>query len=183
MPVLRALVRLPAFAASVGAKVRDPSEDIVATYRALGARVEQPRNDNDAANSILWQTASLGSRPFSWPRPDGPPADSESWSSPSRLLASLQVHLGMSGGWWPTGRVTYRKPTSWAPRFPVRFDELVDHLSRSMLHRRATPELLDACCIATGCRLERSSPGPRRHGWQMPRLLATVLDSPAFFAR
>ncbi len=53
-----------------------------------------------------------------------------------------------------------------------------------MLHRRATPELLDACCIAMGCKPRTII--TRDHAvmrWQMPRLLATVLDSPAFFAR
>ena len=52
----------PVFAASVDAKVRDPGEDLVATYRALGVTGGAgPRNEQDAANSMLWQTSSLGS--------------------------------------------------------------------------------------------------------------------------
>ena len=41
-PVLRALVASREFQRSAGAKVRDPGEDIVASYRALGIRMDQP---------------------------------------------------------------------------------------------------------------------------------------------
>ena len=57
VPVLRALVRSSAFKGAAGRKVRDPSEDVVATYRALGARVDKPRDDSSAANVMLWQAA------------------------------------------------------------------------------------------------------------------------------
>ena len=183
-PVLRALVRHAVFAASVDAKVRDPGEDLVATYRALDVKVAEPSADQDAANSMLWQVSSLGSAPFSWPRPDGQPVDNDAWSTPSRLLASMRIHFVMSGTWWPRTGITYRKPTSWAPELPVRFDLLVDHLARVLLHRRASEALLTACCAAVGCRpgerITRDHPVMR---WRNPRLLTTVLDSPDFFAR
>ncbi len=183
-PVLQALVRSPVFAASVDAKVRDPGEDLVATYRALGVKVARPTADQDAANSMLWQVQSLGSAPFSWPRPDGQPVDNNSWSSPSRMMASLRIHFAMSGTWWPRTGITYRKATSWAPELPVRFDRLVDHLSRVLLHRRSNDALLAACCAAVGCRpgerITRDHPVMR---WMNPRLLTCVLDSPDFFSR
>ncbi|HET8959210.1 DUF1800 domain-containing protein [Nocardioides sp.] len=183
-PVLRALVASPVFAACVGAKVRDPGEDLVATYRALGVRVAEPTTEQDAANSMLWQVSSLGSAPFSWPRPDGQPADNQAWSSPSRVLASMQIHYTMSGTWWPTTGITYRRPTSWAPELPVRFDRLVDHLARVFLHRRASDALLAACCDAVGCRPgERITRDHPVMGWRNPRLLTCVLDSPDFFSR
>ena len=50
--------------------------------------------DSYAASQLLWQVAGIGVRPFDWPRPDGQPIDSESWSSPSRLVASMQVNPG-----------------------------------------------------------------------------------------
>jgi Protein of unknown function (DUF1800) len=183
-PVLRALVNSPVFAASVDAKVRDPGEDLVATYRALGVKVARPAADQDAANSMLWQVSSLGSAPFSWPRPDGQPVDNDSWSSPSRMLASMGVHYSMSGTWWPTAGITYRKPTFWAPGLPVRFDRLVDHLARVLLHRRSSDALLSACCAAVGCRPgERITRDHPVMQWLSARLLTCVLDSPYFFAR
>ena len=183
-PVLLALVGSSAFRRAAGGKVRDPSEDVVATYRALDARVHRPHADDSAANALLWQAAAIGATPFSWPRPDGPPLDSGAWSSPSRLLGSLSFHYGMSGGWWPSVDVRHREPRERVPRWGLRFDELVDHLCQELLHERSTSQLLKACCEAVDCR-----PGERidkEHAvvqWQMPRLLTTLLDSPSFFTR
>jgi Protein of unknown function (DUF1800) len=187
-PVLRALVDSRAFADSVGAKVRDPGEDLVATYRALGARLRRPPatagGEEYAANQLLWQVSGMGTKPFDWPRPDGQPIDNASWASPARMIGSMQVHLNMSGGWWPKTGAVYHPAAWWVPRFPIRFDQLVDHLSQVILHRRSTAQLLKACCQAVGIRpRERIT---RDHGlvqWNMGRLLTTLLDSPAFLTR
>jgi hypothetical protein len=187
-PVLRTLVRSSEFARSVGAKVRDPGEDLVATYRALDVRVDRPpagaAGERYAANQLLWQVASIGTKPFDWPRPDGQPVDNAAWSSPSRMLASMSVHLDLAGTWWPNRGVHYHSAGWWVPRYPIRFDLLVDHLSQRILHRRSTAQLLKACCEAVDV-------GPheritRDHGvvrWNMHRLLTTFLDSPAFLTR
>lgn len=184
-PVLRALVASPEFKAAVGAKVRDPGEDLVATYRALGIRVTKPGSSGrDAADQLLWQAGSIGTQPFDWPRPDGQPIDNDSWASPSRMLASMTVHMDLAGTWWPDEGIRYRPLDSWVPRFPIRFEDLVDHLSRRILHRRATGQLLQACCEAVD--VEPREKITRDHGlvrWNMYRLLSTFLDSPAFLTR
>ena len=67
---------------------------------------------------------------------------------------------------------------------PIRFDVLVDHLSQLILHRRSTALLLEACCQAVD--VEPRERITRDHGlvrWNMPRLLTTFLDSPAFLTR
>ncbi len=187
-PVLRALVSSREFARAAGTKVRDPGEDLVGAYRALGVRLSKPPSgpagDQHAARAILWQVAGLGVKPFDWPRPDGQPIDNESWSSPSRIIASLQVHRDLAGGWWPSKGVRYRKPAAWLPASSVRFDALVDHMARTILHRPASRRLLKACCQATGGRPQERI--TREHGlvtWNMPRLLSTLLDSPDFMTR
>ena len=91
-PVLRALVGSREFQRSAGAKVRDPGEDIVASYRALGIRMDKPASDDAGVNALLWQAGSIGIYPLAWPRPDGQPIDNLSWSSPARLMASMSVH-------------------------------------------------------------------------------------------
>ena len=183
-PMLRALVAAPEFQASGGLKIRTPSEDVVAAYRLLGVRVRPPRAEHSAANAILWQTSSVGALPQAWPRPDGLPAANQAWASPARMMSSMQVHWSLSGGWWPDVDARYRRPAAWAPRYPIRFDRLVDHLSRTLLQRPATPVLLRACCQAVDVRpRERIT---RDHGlvrWGMPRLLATFLDTPTFYLR
>jgi hypothetical protein len=187
-PVLRALVASSAFRDAVGAKVRDPGEDIVATYRALGVELDRPpegaARDDYAVTAMLWQVGNLGTSPFAWPRPDGQPIDNESWASPSRLVASMDVHYAMSGGWWPSVGITYREPADWLPAPSTRFDRLVDHLSQQLLGRRSTAVLLQACCEATGVAATEQIDAD--HGlvrWEFYRLLSTFLDSPAHLTR
>jgi uncharacterized protein (DUF1800 family) len=184
VPVLQALVGSREFARSAGKKVRDPGEDIVASYRVLDIRLDKPASDDAGVNAMLWQVGSIGAYPLGWPRPDGQPIDNISWSSPARLMASMSIHLTLSGGWWPTVGTHYRRPRQWLPGSRVRFDRFVDHLSRELLHRRADDRLLKACCDATGCRPHEQI--DKEHGliqWGMPRLLTTFLDSPDFFSR
>ncbi len=186
-PVLRALVRSSEFARAVGAKVRDPGEDVVATYRALDVRIARPPAGDSgayAANQILWQADTIGTKPFDWPRPDGQPIDNDAWASPSRMLASMSVHVDLAGTWWPSAGATYHSTAWWVPGYPIRFDLLVDHLSQRILHRRSTAQLLQACCEAVD--VEPHERITRDHGlvrWNWYRLLTTFLDSPAFLTR
>ena len=78
----------------------------------------------------------------------------------------------------------YVEPKERLPEKVIRFDELVDHLSRTLLHQPSTGTLLKACCEAIGCRPKEKV--DKEHAvvlWQMPRLLTTILDSPDFFTR
>jgi hypothetical protein len=184
IPVLRALVDSREFERSAGAKVRDPGEDIVATYRVLDIRMDRPKDDESGVNALLWQAGSVGIYPLAWPRPDGQPIDNDSWSAPGRLMASMNVHYTLSYGWWPTKGVHYREPKDRLPKVRVRFADLVDHLSRELLHARASDRMLKACCQATGCKpREVIDPEHALVQWGMGRLLTTFLDSPEFLSR
>ena len=180
VPVLRALVASKEFRSSAGKKLRDPSEDVVATYRALGVDVGRPSQDDSGANAMLWQASGLGLSPHAWPRPDGTPVTDAVWASPSRALGSMSMHWSMAGGWWPTTDLRYRKPAAWVPaKKPVRFEDLLDDVCRDLLHRRATRSMVETASLATGCR--RREKIDREHDlyrWGFPRLLAAVLDSP-----
>lgn len=187
VPVLRALVSSTAFAAAAGAKVRDPGEDVVATYRALQIRVQAPatprRNDSGEAG-LVWQSARIGLAPYGWPRPDGAPGDNRSWSSASRLIASLELHRNLCGGWWPSSGITYRAPVDWLPAPSVRFDVFVEHLAQTLLHQSTPPGLLQACCQAvdvTPATVITASHGVLR--WHLAKVLTTILDSPHHLKR
>ena len=184
VPVLRALVASKEFRASAGRKLRDPSEDVVATYRALGVGLDRPSGEDSGAHAIVWQASTLGLSPHAWPRPDGTPVNDDVWASPARALGSISMHWSMAGGWWPTADVHYPKPTRWVPaKKSVKFADLVDEVSRDLLHRPATKRLLETACLATGCRAKERI--DRDHGlfqWGFPRLLAAVLDSPDHLA-
>ena len=175
-------MRSDEFWASAGKKVRTPVDDLVHTYRVLGAQVQKPVDLDSGAHVLSWQ---LGSTLVAqWPTPAGPPERAEDWASPSRMLNSFEMHWNVAGGWWPRAQVTHRAAASWLPRTSIRFDYFVDHLSRVVLGRRSTSRLLKACCEGTGV-----GPGEvitREHGivrWMMPRLLGVLLDSPAHMTR
>jgi uncharacterized protein (DUF1800 family) len=181
---LTALANHPEFLASEGAKVRTPYADLVTTTRILGIDVKAPTTSNSWANaaSYVHGAAQL----FSWPRPDGPPIDSASWSSASRLFASYSMHADLSGGWWPTQDATYRAPASWLPVPQVRFDRYVDHLSRLWLGRAADTRLLNAARTAVTRpeawgTVTNASLVDKNHmvaGWAFPRLAWALLDNP-----
>ena len=63
--------------------------------------MNRPVDAQSTANTLLYQTSSIGQAPFDWARPDGQPETGAAWSSASRLLASFETHYAMSGGWWP----------------------------------------------------------------------------------
>lgn len=188
VPVLRALVADPEFRGSVGRKVRTPSDDVVATYRALRVTIRRPTRDDSAANAILWQCNDLGTYPFGWPRPDGMPDRAEAWASTSRWLASLRMHQNLAGGWWPKVDARHRPYVAWIPkkrrRKGIRFARLVRRMSRQLHGRPPTKQMITAACQATGCkrrtRITRNHPLAR---WQMPQLLAVLLDSPRHMTR
>ncbi len=184
VPVLRALVDSPEFAASAGMKVRNPAEDLVNTYRVTRARIARPTQQTSAANAVLWQARQMGLMPLAWPRPDGAPIVNDAWCNPARMLASYRIHHVVGGGYYPDVDITYRRQRAWLPRLPATYAEVVDHLAHQLLHRDATPALVRACCQVMGTtpseRVTRDHPLLR---YGMPRVLLTVLDSPDHFLR
>ena len=183
-PVLRALVASKEFRTSAGDKLRDPGEDVVATWRALQVKARKPVSQESGAESILWQTSDLGGRPFSWPRPDGAPITNAAWASTGRMTGSWRMHYAMAGGWWPRNELAYKSPKSWLPEKRLRFEDLVEHLSQELLSRPATKQLTEACCQALA--LKPGTKIDKDHSvvqWQMPLLLTTLLDSPAHMTR
>lgn len=189
VPVLRALAASPEFRSSSvwGTKVRTPSEDVIATWRALVVSINSTKataTSQAAVDDVLWQTQSLGLRPFGWQPPDGRPDNAAAWSSTSRFLNGLSVHYSMAGASWPKVGIAYRKPASWLPASRLRFDELVDHLARTLHGRPSTAVLLRAACEATG--LAPATRIDAQHSlvrWEMARLLTVFLDCPNHMSR
>ncbi len=181
---LRALVEHPEFASSQRTKVRNPIEDFVATVRVLDVKAKKPTPSGwPFASAQIWMCQDQ--YPFQWPRPDGIPQTNAAWSSASQVLGSLDLHYSMSGGWiGDEGSVSYRSYRSWLPAERIRFDSLVDHLSRVLLARPSSERLLKAACQATGVHARESI--TEDHAvvrWLMPRLLTAILDTPAHMSR
>jgi hypothetical protein len=183
-PVLRALVDSAEFRSSVGDKIRDPENDLVATYRLMRVTVARPPDQDHAAHQLVWQASSMGMMPMSWPAPNGQPIVGAAWASPSRVMGSMSTHYGMAGGWWPSRGIHYRQPTSWLPAPAIRFDHLVDHLAQQILQRPASDTLQQACreAVAVGAHVQVTKDHPVMK-WLFPRLLTTFFDSPDFLRR
>lgn len=187
-PLLLHLVETDEFQRSEGGKVRDPAQDLVATYRVLGPRFVRPPDGPDgrrfAANMLNYQSSTLGAAPGSWPQPDGQPLDNQSWASPARMVASLRMHWYVSAGYFPRQGITYRRPADWLPGPRLPFDDLVDHLSQQLLGRSASRQLVSAastaCQVGSRDTITRKHPLVRHH---MHRLLCTVLDTPEHMTR
>ena len=182
--VLTTMVDSREFTRASRPKVRTPGEDVVATYRALGAVPRRPTRESDAAQEVVWQCYHLGDGPHSWPRPDGPPVTNDAWSTPNRVLASFHVHYRMAGGWWPATGTGLRPPRAWLPAKRLTMAELVDHLCRTMLGRPSSRRLLETACravdVAPGARITRRHRVVRTH---MPVLLTALLDTPDHLTR
>jgi Protein of unknown function (DUF1800) len=183
-PVLRALVDSHEFRHSVGQVIRDPENDLVATYRLMGVHVAKPRSSDQAAHQLVWQTSGMGQEPMAWPAPNGRPIVGAAWSSPSRVMGSMETHYVMSGGWYPSKGIDYPEPTDWLPGKSVSFDHLVDHMSQRILHRHADKHLHQACREAVAVKgHEQVTKDHPVMQWLFPRLLTTFFDSPDFFRR
>ena len=181
---LRALVDSPEFAASVDLKTKTPTEDGVATYRALGVTVSAPVSVDSAANALAFQISTIGQSPFDWSRPDGFPDITEAWTSSSRMLGSWHVHWAVAGGFWPTSGITHRPVASWLPTLPARFDVVVDHVTRQITARAATAQMIAAATafagISAATQITRSAD---LSSFRMTKLLSVILDSPAHMIR
>jgi len=184
VPTLRALTATAEFKGSIGAKVRTPSDDAVATYRAVGVSVQKPTTNESFANALIFQSQSMGQRVFDWPTPDGFPLRNESWVGVSRMLNSFQTHHLQAGSYFPSKQATHRPPAWWLPALPARFDEVVDHVCRKLLARPASADLQRAASIrlqiAAGERIRTSADMP---AYRITRLLGTLLDSPQHMTR
>jgi hypothetical protein len=184
VPTLQALIATTEFKSSMGAKVRTPSDDAVATYRAVGVTVQAPTSKESFANALIFQSQSMGQRVFDWPTPDGFPMLNESWVGVSRMLNSFQTHHLQAGAYYPSSQATHRSPASWLPALPARFDAVVDHVCRKLLARPASPDLQRAASIrlqiSAGERIGSPADLP---AYKITRLLSTLLNSPQHMTR
>ena len=181
---LRALVAHPEFAASAGQKIKTPTEDGVATYRALGVKLSRPTVADSGANAIAFQISTIGQAPFDWPRPDGFPDVAEAWTSASRILGSWHAHWSLAGGFWPQVGTTFRSAASWLPPLPARFDAVVDHVARQLVASPASDAMKQAAVTYTGVSASTRIGRPDDLSpFRMAKLLSVILDSPAHMNR
>jgi hypothetical protein len=94
------------------------------------------------------------------------------------MLNSWRMHWQLGGGFYPNQDVTFRAATKFLPDSGMRFDQLVDHMCRSLLGRGSTRAVLEAAC--KGCDVAPGDKITRKHAvmrHKFPRLTSAVLDT------
>jgi hypothetical protein len=173
---LRAMVASDEFWDSAGQKVRTAIDDVVATCRVLRMKAKAPRRQRSFARAISHSIDDTFV--YHWPRPDGPPDRAAVSASTTRMLNSWRMHWQLGGGLYPHEDVAFRPPVKFLPDSGMRFDELVDHMCRSLLGRPSTAALLEAAC--KGCDVAPGDKITKRHAvmrHKFPRLTSAVLDT------
>jgi len=188
-PVLRALFGSAEFAASTGAKVRTPAEDLAATVRTLGLGPEKVTAENPTGTAglraLYWTLETLGHAPLRWSQPDGYPDVAAAWASPSGYLGRWNTHLNLAAGWHPKQLI---RPASLAkhllPTLPATYGGLVDALARRLLG--TTMSAKHAAALTAFLGKQPASPLKSTDaalGGGFAYLVALVLDSPYFSVR
>ncbi|XVU21913.1 DUF1800 domain-containing protein [Actinoplanes sp. CA-054009] len=182
-PVLRALFTSPEFAASIGAKVRTPFEDLIASIRALGLGPEA--SGVKALDALYNAAVNAGNAPFRWAPPNGYPDVAMAWSSPSGFLLRCNNHLNLAAGWYPS---QLTRPAdllkSLVPSLPATYGGLVDALAVRLVGAKL-PAAHTAAVLSVAGKLPTSplTASDKSLAGHAPYLIALVLDSPSFQLR
>jgi hypothetical protein len=186
VPVLRALVASAEFKASAFQKVRTPVEDTVASWLVNGSVFQQPHDNLDAANQMIFVSKQMGQVVYGWPTPDAFPDVATAWTTSGRMIASMRMHWRAASGSFPFdgAGIAYRKPIDWMPPLPATFATVVDHVVRTTLFVECTPTMLQAACLATECtQAEVITDTHRLVRLRVPWLVVSILDTAEHMSR
>ena len=109
-PVLRTLFTSPEFAASAGAKIHRPFEQLIAAARLMSLLPDAPSPaagdaDGKAGTTSLGalynQARDAGNAPFGWRPPDGYPDVAAAWLTTGATLASWNNKRNLVSCYWP----------------------------------------------------------------------------------
>ncbi len=177
VPVLRKLFRSPEFAASLGAKIRRPMEDTVATLRILGVKADP--SGTDGIQGLYWMIGDLAQAPMAWSPPNGYPDDAASWRSAGGTLGRWNMHMSLAAHWWPDSLVLPPLRNLLGTVNPKTHGELVDLLAKRLVFR--TLSTAHRAAVVGFLGKLPSDPVNRDSeamGWRLPYLVALILDSP-----
>jgi uncharacterized protein (DUF1800 family) len=181
VPMLRTLFTSPEFAASAGAKVRRPFEQMVASLRAVGAR---PGTDPEGLMQLYWMLSTTGHQPLGWGPPDGYPDTARAWQSPAAALSIFNSTANIVHGWYPNKLVLPGAKGLLSPA-PTTRVAAIDAVAMKVLGRRATvTERNGAATLLAGTKLPATfKPG----SWEQQETVALttllLLSSPAHLTR
>jgi uncharacterized protein (DUF1800 family) len=183
VPVLRRLFSSSEFQRSIGAKVRRPMEDMVATLRILGVRADVAPS-TDGIQGLYWMVQSLGHAPMAWAQPNGYPDTADAWRSAGGMLGRWNMHMSLAGHWWPDQLRLPPLRNLLPSRLPSTYGAFVDDLASRLVFRKLTVAHRNAVCAFLG-----ATPSAPLHasdaalGWRLPYVVSLILDTPYFMTR
>ncbi|GAA2343655.1 DUF1800 domain-containing protein [Dactylosporangium salmoneum] len=181
-PVLRALFTSAEFAASTGAKLRTPMEDLAATVRVLGI---QPTADAAQVRGLYNYLYDMGHAPMRWTPPNGYPDVAAAWNAPSGLLVRWNAHLNLAAGWYPKALARPASTLRYlVPAVPSTHGAFVDALAQRLVGQKLQAAHTAALCSFVGKTPTSAlkATDPALNG-RLPHLIALILDSPYFLYR
>jgi uncharacterized protein (DUF1800 family) len=182
VPVLRQLFHSAEFAASMGAKVRRPMEDVVATVRTLGIRPDA--SGRDGLEGLYWMVDGLGNAPGAWDQPDGYPDYALAWASAGGTLGKWNAHMSLAAHWWPDTLVAPAPKTFLPSPLPATHGALIQALAKRLVHRALPAVQRNAVLSLVG--KVASDPLHKQDEavtWRLPYLISLILDSPCHLTR
>ncbi|MET1133186.1 MAG: DUF1800 domain-containing protein [Aeromicrobium sp.] len=185
---LRTLVRHPGFRAAAFQKARTPVEDVLATQRACDI-VPTGAGSGSHVDSFSWQCGWTGQAPFSWPRPDGSPEQSDTYLSPARMLRTWTAHTWMANTSSALKQATRPHVRDLIPPvWPLPLEDLVHHQAVMMTGRRASRETVDGAATlidkpATHVFSKTWERETDHLAWMLTLIRTAILNSPEAMLR
>lgn len=175
-PMLAVILRSTEFWSSRGAKVRRPTENLIASMRALGIRLGSAGNVGKSLQSLHWMTSAVGNVPLDWSAPNGYPDVAAAWRSSGSLLNLWAYHRGLTQNWYE-GFAKFSAASLYGTAKPRTSGEAIDVLTRrltgmtfSAAHRQALQAFLGE---------PASTPiGQSQLRWYLEHLIPVILDGP-----
>lgn len=185
-PMLRTLVKHPAFADARAAKVLKPGDDLVRACRVLGLQPSGAVGSGAFIRQLVLMAQDVGQVSYAWPAPNGWPETDAPYLNPTRLLRSWEKHYLLAA---PKVAATQQvqvpaKATQLPSSWPQTLASLADHQSRLLLGRAADRALVQACASALGRKANASyASADALTDLEYQLLRGTVLNQPAGIRR
>jgi hypothetical protein len=172
VPMLTTILRSTEFWESRGAKVRRPTENLIAGVRVLAPAVSSMPK---ALDSLSWMSSNVGHAPMEWPTPDGYPDVAVAWRSSGTLLGLWKLHLGFAGDWW-TGFTPSDKRVLYGPN-ALTSGQAIAQLTKRLTGR--TFGIAHRAVLQTFVGEAASTPiAISQLRWVLTPLIGIILDGP-----
>jgi hypothetical protein len=173
LPTIETIFRSDEFWSSRGAKVRRPTENLIATIRVLQPPVS---NWSKALSTLHWMSSAIGQVPLDWAAPNGYPDTAASWRSSGTLLNLWEYHRGFAQSWWD-GFGKFPVTSLYGSSKPTTSGQAIDALTLrltnarfSAAHKQALQKFLDEPAETP---LAKSN-----LQWYLSHLVPLILDAP-----